>query len=410
MIGFSIFVVAGTHSHVGYIVIGMIVMMKIFHCISSIEKKSGGTSFYLQQLANHLAVSETIGILTFERSEKNSVVSLNDNIQLILIKQSSLKILQYIKVLRRLIKKKRCDLLHGNELWLLPVHFMASIAWEKKIPYIISPHGMLEPWALNMGKWKKRIALRLYQFKDLEKAVCLHATARKEAENFRKLGLLNPIAVIPNGIDLTKFQMISKKNTPTRNLLFLSRIHPKKGIEILIESWALIDPSLKKNWQVKIVGNGETKYIQSLKKYILTKNLEKEIFILGPAFGKDKIKAYQDADLFVLPTYSENFGIVVAEALASGIPVITTKGAPWQELNTLDAGWWIDIGVEPLVQALNQALQCTDEKRHQLGINGRKLVEDKYSIEQVAVQMTRLYDWILNKSSKPDFVYFDSIL
>ncbi len=118
---------------------------------------------------------------------------------------------------------------------------------------------------------------------------------------------------------------------------------------------------------------------------MLNKNgLNEEIKIIGPQFGNDKLAAYHRADLFVLPTYSENFGIVVAETMACGIPVITTKGTPWEELNTNNAGWWIDIGATPLAEALQKALQTSEAERLQMRQNGRKLVEENYSIESVA--------------------------
>ena len=121
-------------------------------------------------------------------------------------------------------------------------------------------------------------------------------------------------------------------------------------------------------------------------------------------FGLEKIKLFREASLFVLPTFSENFGIVIAESLASYTPVITTKGAPWEDLKTNKCGWWIDIGVEPLKKALEQAIGSNDKILIKMGVNGRKLIEDKYSMQSVAEQMLQLYQWILTKDNKPNFV------
>jgi len=192
-----------------------------------------------------------------------------------------------------------------------------------------------------------------------------------------------------------------------RTVLFLSRIHPKKGIEILIEAWSKLDISIRQNWQIKIAGNGDDNYILNLKKLIEDMGLENEIFIIGPQFNLDKLNVLQTSDLFVLPTYSENFGIVVLEALANCIPVITTKGAPWEDLKIHGAGWWIDIGVDPLVIALTEALQLENSKLHHMGMNGRKLVENNYTIEIVAQKMIKLYEWVLGKSTAPEFIQFD---
>ena len=138
---------------------------------------------------------------------------------------------------------------------------------------------------------------------------------------------------------------------------------------------------------------------------IKTNNLQEEIFIKKPVIGNEKINSYRDASLFVLPTFSENFGIVVAEALASYTPVITTKGAPWQDLNTHKCGWWIDIGVNPLKEALVKATTAKNETLLSMGVNGRKLIEDKYSMESVSSKMLALYKWILKKGDKPKFIY-----
>jgi glycosyltransferase involved in cell wall biosynthesis len=137
------------------------------------------------------------------------------------------------------------------------------------------------------------------------------------------------------------------------------------------------------------------------------KKLDAEIKIIGPQFGEAKLAAYHRASLFVLPTYSENFGIVVAEALACGIPVISTHGTPWQDLETHGCGWWIPTGVEALIETLTQALQLPEEQLIAMGTKGQQLVQNKYSMESVASQMLELYNWILNKGNKPEFVYLD---
>jgi glycosyltransferase involved in cell wall biosynthesis len=377
--------------------------LKILHTISSIDKNSGGTSTYLQLLANELAKHISLEVATMQT---DNPLSLANGVKLFFANQSARGFPGNSKDLKQYLNKIEANIFHGNGMWQYPVHAMAKSAQKRNIPYIISPHGMLEPWALNTGKWKKKLALVLFQRKDLENAVCVHATARSEAENIRQLGFKNPIAVIPNGIDIKEFPLKNgKRKKEKQTILFLSRIHPKKGIELLIEAWQKLDETVKVNWQIEIAGNGDSSYIESLQRIITAKDLEKEIRIIGPQFGEAKLKAYQQADLFVLPTYSENFGIVVAEALACGVPVITTKGAPWEELNTWKAGWWIDIGVESLTKALKQAMQLNDTERQQMGMNGRILVEENYSIESVAQKMIELYHWILKDGEKPEFVY-----
>ncbi|NVJ85989.1 MAG: glycosyltransferase [Algoriphagus sp.] len=375
--------------------------MKIIHVVPSIDLSSGGPSKSVTDLSIHQALKgEKVSILTAASSNPYLKESSISNFSLVFTKKENLR-----KKLLEFLNRNEIDMLHGHGIWQMPVHWMAKASKKKNIPYIISPRGMLEPWALNVGKLKKKLALALYQRKDLAKAACIHATAKMEAENIRKLGFTNPIAVIPNGIDLAEFPLkTSGEKYGTKTLLFLSRIHPKKGIELLVEAWSQLDPKIKSGWKIELAGNGEKNYIQAIQKLIQRKGLESEITIIGPQFGQAKLEAYHRADLFLLPTYSENFGIVIAEALACGVPVITTKGTPWEELNELQAGWWIDIGTNSLKEALENALSLSDEERKEMGLKGRKLIEEKYSIEVVARQMIQLYQWILGGQEKPEFV------
>ncbi|MCM4155366.1 glycosyltransferase [Gramella sp. AN32] len=377
--------------------------MNIAHVISSIDNSTGGPARSVTHLIAAMLENSSHKIELFCRKSQNPIIN-NFEKPTGFIHFCRHNRLGGLQQVREEIKLSTPDLLHGHGLWQLLVHQMAKIARKNKIPYIITPRGMLEPWSLEQKTFKKKIALSLFQNKDLNNATCIHATATLEAENIRNLGYTNPIAVIPNGIDLTEFPKFEKFKTTEKKILFLSRIHQKKGIENLIEAWSQIPKIVKENWSINIVGNGEEKYCEELQDLLIDKGLSEQIFIKGPMYGEDKLKEYQDADLFVLPTYSENFGIVIAEALACNTPIITTKGAPWEELETTQSGWWIDIGVEPLREALEEALQTPPETLSRMGENGRRLIEEKYSIEAVAKQMEELYTWILEKGEKPDFV------
>ena len=376
--------------------------MKICHVISSVDINYGGTTEYLRLTANELT-KHVSNIIVSNKSA--NPVKFHKDVNVVLLEKESLINVFSTKIENTLIKVE-CDIFHGNGLWERPVHSMSKIAKKRNIPYVISIHGMLEPWSLEQGRLKKKIALTLFQNKDLQNATCIHATAKEEAENIRQLGFKNPIAIIPNGISLDEFP---QKTTLNRNkldrkkrILFLSRIHPKKGIENLIDAWGKIDKKLRKDWIVEIVGNGDVDYIEGLKKKILNANINNQIAIKEPAFGQKKYDYFRNADLFVLPTYSENFGIVIAEALASYTPVITTKGAPWEDLNTYKCGWWIDIGVEPLREAIEKAIISNDLEK--MAQNGREVIENKYSLEVVAKNMTKLYEWLLNKNNMPKFI------
>jgi len=380
--------------------------MRVTHVISSIDKNSGGTSAYMKALIESMDDKEIVQELIAFDSPQN--ISIKGKLELKLSQPKGFSRF-YSKDIQQLLLRSEADLFHGNGLWESPVRQMASVALRRRLPYIVSPHGMLEEWSLKQSHLKKKIALKLFQFKALQNANCLHATALMEAHAIRAKGLVNPIAVIPNGIDLEEFTVKStQNNTDFRKILFLSRIHAKKGIEVLIEAWNLTSLPLRQGWQIEIIGNGDTEYIEDLKKIVFKKGLEDSIKIMPPVFGIEKVKAYHEADVFVLPTFSENFGIVVAEALACGVPVVTTTGTPWEELNTNGCGWWIETGVNPLVDVLKKILLLKKSELQILGLNGRDLVERKYSMSAVANQMYRLYDWILNPDlERPEFIKLD---
>jgi glycosyltransferase involved in cell wall biosynthesis len=170
-------------------------------------------------------------------------------------------------------------------------------------------------------------------------------------------------------------------------------VHPKKGLLNLMDAWAEVNPE---GWEVVIAGpdeGGHTAEVQARAKH---RGIADQVSFPGSIPDAEKWALYRESDLFVLPTFSENFGVVVAEALASGIPAITTNGAPWEVLNTHDCGWWIEIGVEPLVDALLEATTCSDAERLAMGARGRDLVAERFTWDAVADTLTDAYHWVLD--------------
>jgi glycosyltransferase involved in cell wall biosynthesis len=368
--------------------------ININHTIASIDKSTGGPARSVTHLVNSvLNESEEINV-------DLSTLSSNDPI----INSFAKKTGNIYFFRKKINYNKIYDLYHSHGIWQKPMHDMIKEAKINNKPYIVTVRGMLEPWSLKQKYIKKKIALFFYQYSDLKGAACIHATGELEVESIRKLGLNNPIALIPNGVNIDEFPREIPVKSKKKKILFLSRIHKKKGIEYLIEAWMQLDAKLKENWIIEIIGNGECNYIEELKEVIIKNKLNQSIFILPPVYGENKIKIYRESSLFVLPTFSENFGVVIAEALASYTPVITTIGTPWADLTTHNCGWWIDTGVKPLVGALNEAMSLNELDLIQKGVDGRKLIEEKYSIKSVAKKVIELYSWVLGFSKIPSFV------
>lgn len=297
------------------------------------------------------------------------------------------------------------SILHNNSLWMPVNHHTSIVARKLNIPIVSSPHGTLSKWALNHRAIKKKIALFLYQQRDLELTTMFHATSEEELMCIRGLGLHQPVVLVPNGVDLPPWKNRSKKhNNAIRTVLFMSRIHPSKGVEKLIEAWDRIKPN---NWHCIIAGPDELGHRLQLEKLVQSKNLTDFFQFIGFVSGKEKAELFRKSDIFVLPTESENFGIVVAEALAFGLPVLTTTGAPWSDLIKYNCGWWKEINIDSFTEGLKEAMFCSDEQRVAMGLRGRLLIEKAYSWKLSAKMMIEAYLWLLGVGLKPDFVICD---
>ncbi len=288
--------------------------------------------------------------------------------------------------------------LHGHGLWLMPNIYPARAAKRYGVPLVISPRGMLGAEALAFSRTRKRAAWALGQRRALQTAHCFHATSESEAEDIFRAGLTAPVAVIPNGIHIPE-------GPPTRGgrtVLHLGRLHPKKGIDRLINAWAKV-ANRHPEWRLCIVGPSERGYRDKLEAQARAINAPRVDFN-DPLYGDQKLAAYRNAGLFVLPTLNENFGMVVAEALAVGVPVISTKGAPWQALETARCGWWIDHDGDAMVAALDSAMSLSDDQRAAMGARGRMWMQNDFGWDDIAARMSQVYAWCLGQAERPRFV------
>lgn len=359
-------------------------MMRVLHYIPSIDRTSGGVGSYMALLAKplgtmaelHVVTHHTENMLPMEKATVHYVSTWKHPMRM---RREWLRLLEEIKP----------DVVHVNCCWIPSCAMVQRWAQQEGYKVVLSPHGMLEPWILRRHYYTKKLpALLLYQKAAVKRADIIHATAESERQNLLKLGWNKHISIVANGVDVSGIEM-KQSWRRTGRVLFLSRVHPKKGIEFLLESAAALKDA---NLQFLIAGEGDAAYIDSLKERAAQLGVADRIQFLGGVYGDEKWRLYREADLFVLPTHSENFGIVIAEALASGTPVITTVGTPWQELRTHHCGWWTEIGTVPTSSALRSFLALTEEELAAMGRNGRRLIEESYSTEKVARDMVGMYD------------------
>jgi glycosyltransferase involved in cell wall biosynthesis len=291
------------------------------------------------------------------------------------------------------------DVVHVHSNWTFPVWHGSQTARAAGKPLVISPHGCLDPVRLAHSAWKKRLVGPMDR-RCLRQADVIHATSAAEREWIaRYLGGHPRIEVIPIGVDLPEAppgpSAGPKPEGRTRRVLSLGRLHPLKGLDLLLDGWdraiRALPPAAR--WELVIAGPDEQGTQGMLERRARELGLANVTFS-GPLYGADKQRAFADAELFVLPSRSENFGIVVAEALAAGVPVITTKGTPWSEIEG-SCGWWVDAEAEPLAHALSSAMRLSDAERAAMGAGGRELVAAKYQWPSVGRAMVEMYQRII---------------
>lgn len=366
--------------------------MKVFLAVTSLSLDYGGPAFSVPRLASALAEA---GVEVGVWAPDNSAAS-TPNLPV----DSSVQRLEGSA--HKAFATFGCpDIVHDNGIWLPHNHRLAQLASKHSIPRIISLRGMLEPWSLRHKQLKKRFAWWFYQRWDLKSAQCHHATAEEEALNVERLRLGVPVCVIPNGVDLPEFSPYSRHVNlekavldGRKTALFLGRINPKKGLLMLVEAWARVRPP---EWRLLIAGPDEAGYKGQIEKAVQAAGLSDVISFEGSVHGCAKTSIFFDSNLLVLPTHSENFGMVLVEALAHGLPVLTTTGAPWSGLPRKGCGWWVDASVDGISDGLKQATLLDLETLRAMGIRGREWVEAEFGWRDVAKRFMATYQDLLAK-------------
>ena len=320
------------------------------------------------------------------------------------------------------------DITHTHGIWCYPSVVTNQYCRQSGTSYVISPHGMLDPWAVRNSRWKKAAAYFFYEAAHLRRAACLRALCESEARAFRALGLKNPIAIIPNGIDLPESGKPKAESgkPPWQGLvepgqkvmLFLSRIHPKKGLVNLLKAWgqnreAGSGKREAAEWTLAIAGWDQGGHEAELKQLCTELEIpfadvretpagsKNPVVFLGPQFNEAKSACYANCDAFILPSFSEGVPMVVLEAWAYGKPVLMTP-----ECN-LPAGFarGAAIRIEPnagsIARRLREFFEMTGAEQQLLGANGFNLVREQFAWPVLGGEMAGLYHWILGGGDRP---------
>ena len=348
--------------------------MKIVHAIEGLEQTSG-VSLFCVEMCNRQAEAGHVATLLYRYRYEYQPSG-----KVCVVQGNTMDVLQ-----------GRPDVVHMHGLWS-PFN-VRVLRWcrRNKIPYVVSPHGCLMPWAMKNGSFKKGLFFRMLLKPLMRKASCIHVTTDTEKAACEILGLKCRYSVVPLGVELPKASSADAADKQERCVLFLSRVSREKGVEILLDAWKSLSPV---GWRLIIAGPSWRGYLEEMERKVREEGI-KDVEFIGSVLGMAKDKVYRDADLFILPSYAENFGSVVVEALSYGVPVIATKGTPWAVLGESNCGWWIDNDVETVAITLREAMRLDDSARMEMGQRGRGLVADKYTWTSSANKMLECYKEVL---------------
>lgn len=304
------------------------------------------------------------------------------------------------------------DLISSHGLWSYADYGAGKAAEIMNIPHVIHPHGMLDSWALKNSSWKKKLSSWLFQKKYIHQATAFRALCDAEKEAIRQFGYKGPIAVIPNGVNITELEeqqddefkaQITSIKSDRKVMLFLSRIHPKKNLIALIKAWKKIK-KYRKDWLLVIAGPDELGHGNEIKHCVEELELQNEIKLTGPLYGAQKSEWLRQADGFILPSMSEGFPIVLLEAAAMKLPCIQTPQCHFRELVQAGGSLMTTTKAKDIALSMIEFIQLSEEEREQMGANGRKLIESSYTWPDISEKADRFFDHLINGSKIPEFV------
>jgi glycosyltransferase involved in cell wall biosynthesis len=384
--------------------------MRVLQVSESLAVDFGGTAAVCAQLANHL-VRAGVSVSALPLGGVNGSRSrwpIDSAVVLAVCEPTGPRWLGYCRGMSAVLDSlPPPDLVHVHGLWRVLYAQAGRYAENSHRPLVISTHGMLYDLALIAGRLRRKgVARWLFQDRLLRSARCLHVTAPDEADQLRRLGFDRPVAIIPWGVDTpseSDTRILTPPDSERRALLYFGRLHPHKGLDVLLRAWSQVCRRFAA-WHLVIAGSDFDGYGATLARLASELGVSDSVSFPGPVDGVARERLFGGASLLVLPSARENFGLVIAEALVRGVPVIATQGAPWSRVVDEQCGWWVPVGMEPLVTVLGDALARPPETLWAMGARGRQFARAQFAWETATRAMIDLYHWVLERGPQPSFV------
>ena len=376
--------------------------MRVCHIVPSLEDRHGGPSKSVRALANSLAgLGVTTELLATAESGRSGAPAGADAASVRTFPRVFPRWLSRSPALRQHLQAGAFDCVHSHSLWLLPLRYAHEAARRRQVPLVVSPRGMLSGWAYRHRRWRKRVAELVVHPGAFADAAGWHATSPEEAEDIRALGFKQPVCVSPNGVALPSAEELAAARATWHGLcpaaatrpvaLFYSRLHRKKRLLELIDLWLAVP---RGDWLLLVVGIAEDYTAAELNARIAAAGATGRIAVFD---GAGRAAPYAVASLFVLPSHSENFGLVIAEALAAGVPTLVTDTTPWSGLAAQGCGWCVPW--EKFGPALAAALTTPADELSAMGRRGRDWAAREFSWERAARLLQEFYHHLRDEHS-----------
>lgn len=352
--------------------------MNILHVVEDFSYDSGGLRTVVERLNFHLNKQRAVSscILSSKKEEE-------DDIETVQAENTWLYATNWKKEIQRILVQKQINIVHIHGIWMYPQFLIAKICVKQNIPFLVSTHGMYEPWLWKKGTIKKKLYYHLLTKKLFRKAKVVHAITPLESANLSKYFESSKIVQIPNLIDEVSLKL-TKQTSDEKYVLFLGRITKVKGLDILLKAFA----ALNQNSFKLVIAGKFSDYKAELEKIIADLNIGNQVIFKGLVRGLEKQNLIQNAFVMVTPSYSEVIGMVNLEGGIHCTPVITTFQTGLDEGWSSNGGILIQPNVEELTAALKNVMQWDCQKRNQNGENLKNFVKQHYS------WTTRVKDWI----------------